>query len=238
MITLQDLGTDPVRMLGLREGPLVMVDCGVMPYQDALELQARINREVGSEKIPSACLMVEHPPVITLGIRKDRNILSCSAHSLSASGIEMVPVRRGGGGTAHNPGQLVMYPIIHLGKLGFRVAPFVHYLEQVGMDVLLHFGVSAQRKNRYPGLWVGEKKIASVGVQIIKGVSMHGIAINLFNNLDIFNYIIPCGIQDVEMTSAYRETGSIPSMAEAKIVSSKSSLARLIDKTSDSKEPV
>jgi|GEM_PF-608669 len=194
-------------------------------------LQLTLNQAVLDGSIPSVILLVEHPPVITLGIHKDHNLLLSSPELLNQQGVECVPIRRGGGSTAHNPGQLVLYPIVSLPALGFRVAPFVHYLEQVGMDVLLAAGVEVQRRNRYPGLWVDGRKIASVGVQITRGVSMHGIAINLCNNLGIFDHIIPCGITGVEMTSALREIGSCPPMAYLKAVAEQSCFHHLPQQT-------
>ena len=131
-------------------------------------------------------------------------------------GIDVVPIRRGGGITAHNPGQLIIYPIIHLDECSFHVAPFIHYLEQLAIEVLAETAIQAERVHRYPGLWVREKKIASVGVQIAKRTSMHGIAINLYNDLAIFDHIVPCGIAGVEMTSTKMEGGLIVPMQQLK----------------------
>jgi len=152
-------------------------------------------------------LLCEHLPVITLGLHAQHNQLLCSKEQLEALGIQVVPTRRGGGSTAHNPGKLVLYPIMKLSAFGFRIATFVHAIEQLGMQVLQKTEVSSIRKVRYPGLWVGDKKIASLGTQILRGVSMHGIAINLYNDLTLFEYIVPCGIEGVQMTNALREGG-------------------------------
>ena len=154
-------------------------------------------------------LCVEHPAVITLGLNTRHNRLLHSQEVLVSQGIEVVQIRRGGGATAHNPGQLVIYPIISLASLHFRVAPFVHYLEQIGIDLLSLCGVSATRVPRYPGLWVEGKKIASVGVQLAHSVSMHGIAINIENDLSIFDMMVPCGIDGVRMTSVEQESGTV-----------------------------
>lgn len=229
MVLLHDLGPDYEATLSAMHGPLISIDCGKMGYNQALELQLYLSRLVGASSIPSVCLLLEHHPVITMGIRKDHNQLVSNEQALSESGVDLVPVRRGGGVTAHNPGQLVIYPIVLLNSLGFRVAPFVHYLEQVGMDVLQCWGVAAERRKRYPGLWAGEKKIASVGVQIIRGVTIHGIAINLKNDLSIFSHMVPCGITDVQMTSAAAETGLEPDMEQAKHQAAASCLANLPD---------
>ena len=232
MVSLRELGTDIEASLHSMKGPLVMLDCGIVGYRQALALQLKLNRLVGASYIPSVCLFLEHNPVVTMGIRKDHNLLVSSKDSLAESGIDLVPIRRGGGVTAHNPGQLVIYPIVQLAGLGFRVAPFVHYLEQVGMDVLSLYGVSSERRNRYPGLWVGDRKIASVGVQIMRGVTLHGIAINLSNDLSIFSHMVPCGIEDVHMTSAEAETGITLSMGEVKAAAEISCRAHLPAKKS------
>ncbi|PKL28702.1 MAG: lipoyl(octanoyl) transferase [Spirochaetae bacterium HGW-Spirochaetae-2] len=205
MVQIQDILPDSLGTLKFHHVVPVCVDCGLMAYQEALELQVRLHEAVLTGSMPSVILLVEHPPVITLGLHKEHNILVLPQKRLDDLGIDVVQVRRGGGGTVHNPGQLVVYPIIKLQDFGFHVAPFVHYLEQIAMDVLQHSGVPSGRRNRYPGLWVEGRKIASVGIQIARGVSMHGIAINLYNDLGIFGHIVPCGIDGVEMTSAARE---------------------------------
>ncbi len=207
MVHIQDILPDNLGTLQFHREVPVCIDCGLMGYQEALELQEALHEAVLAGSTPSVILLVEHPPVITLGLHKDHNMLLLPKYRLDDLGIEVVQVRRGGGGTAHNPGQLVVYPIVRLQDFGFHVAPFVHYLEQIAMEVLQHTGVPSSRRNRYPGLWIEGRKIASVGIQIARGVSMHGIAINLYNDLGIFDHIVPCGIDGVEMTSAAREGG-------------------------------
>lgn len=205
MVHIQDIMPDRLAPLSSHHVVPVCIDCGLMDYQEALELQLRLHEAVLIGSIPSVILLVEHPPVITLGLHKELNMLVLPQKRLDELGIEVVQIRRGGGSTAHNPGQLVVYPIIKLQDFSFHVAPFVHYLEQIAMEVLQHARVLSSRRNRYPGLWVEGRKIASVGIQIARGVSMHGIAINLFNDLGIFDHIVPCGIDGVEMTSAEKE---------------------------------
>lgn len=124
----------------------------------------------------------------------------------------MVDVRRGGGATAHNPGQLVCYPILHLQQLGLGVSEYIRALEAIGVELLGHLGLRSSPRKGTPGLWVGEKKIASIGVRISKSVTYHGMAINIRNDLGIFNLIVPCGIENVEMTSVLKETGREVSM--------------------------
>ncbi len=238
MISLQDLLSDSFSLLNASGEPLVFIDCGIMPYRDALELQFTLQNKVITGEIPSLMLLIEHTPSITLGLRKDHNLLLQSETELTEKGIDVIQIRRGGGSTAHNPGQLVIYPIINLTNLKFRVAPFVHYLEQIGIDLLGKTGVSAERVARYPGLWVDGKKIASVGVQISHSVSMHGIAINIMNDLSIFDLMVPCGIDGVEMTSVKKERGTLLSIQELKTYAAERALALLPEFTKQPKEEI
>ncbi|WP_422479711.1 lipoyl(octanoyl) transferase LipB [Pleomorphochaeta sp. DL1XJH-081] len=207
MIHLHDIQTNDLGIPKNQMEPLQCIDCGLMPYRESLDLQVDFHEKVSSGALPSVILLVQHPPVITLGLHKDHNQLLRTEKKLSDMGIDVVQIRRGGGTTAHNPGQLVVYPIVRLDEFGFHVAPFVHYLEHLAIDVLSKTGIEAERRNRYPGLWVHGRKIASVGVQVARGTSMHGIAINLYNDLGIFDHIVPCGITGVEMTSSEKEGG-------------------------------
>lgn len=150
-------------------------------------------------------LLLEHTPVITLGARQSENKLIANERELASKGIELHPVRRGGGTTAHNPGQLVIYPIIDLRRLDLGINEFIREFEQVGIDALANLGVQAGRIKGLPGLWCGEEKIASIGVKVSMGITYHGMAINVCNDLAIFNNIVPCGIDDVVMTSLQRQ---------------------------------
>ena len=189
------------------ENELKIVDLGTQPYGQVLALQLDLCRQRQHDEIPNTALIVEHPAVITLGARKSENKLLEDEAALQAKGIDVVHIGRGGGTTAHNPGQLVMYPILRLKSVGLDVNGYVRSLEQIGIDLLNSFGVQSDRRKGFPGLWIDEKKIASIGVQLKKWVSFHGIAININNDLSIFDTIVPCGLDGVEMTSAEKETG-------------------------------
>ena len=202
----------------MNEIPLKIVDLGTKPYQPTLVLQLDLCKQRQKDEIENTVLIVEHTPVITLGARKSENKLVTSEAMLHADGIDVAHVGRGGGTTAHNPGQLVMYPILKLKSVGLDVGSYVRSLEQVGIDLLTALGVEADRRKGFPGLWIGEKKIASIGVQLKKWVSIHGIAININNDLSIFNHIVPCGLDTVEMTSAAKETGQTADMEATKII--------------------
>lgn len=197
--------------------PLVVRDCELMPYAEALDLQMDLCTQRQADTIDNMVLIVEHPAVITLGARKSENKLLAGEDAIRDMGIELLAVGRGGGVTAHTPGQLVFYPIIKLKTLKLDVNAYVRCLEQIGIELLAWLGVEASRFKGKPGLWVGEKKIASIGVQLKKWVSFHGMAINLCNDLSIFDHFVPCGLEGVEMTSVEKETGRPVDMQKAKI---------------------
>lgn len=179
---------------------LKIKDCGVIDYTECLDLQHKLVEQRQQGLIDNTVLIVEHPSVITLGARNDKNRLLADESTLASECIEVVPIRRGGGATAHNPGQLVFYPIIDIRPIG--VSEYVRMLESIGIDLLNFFSVESDRRRGFPGLWIGEKKIASIGVKIQKWVSFHGMAININNDLEIFKNIVPCGLDGVVMTSA------------------------------------
>jgi lipoic acid synthetase len=195
---------------------LLIHDCGLADYKQVLEQQWRLREERRGGKAANTVLIVEHPPVITLGARESANKLLANQNDLAKRKINVVSVRRGGGATAHNPGQLVFYPILHLGYLGLGVSDYIRQLEAVGIELLQQLGVKSRRRKGFPGLWVGDKKIASIGVRASKSVTYHGMAINIQNDLSIFDYIEPCGLDGVEMTSVLKETAQRHSMNEVK----------------------
>lgn len=191
-------------------------DCGLLDYREALDLQRRLRRQRAERLIPNTALILEHPAVITLGARQSANKLLIGADELARRGIDLVAIRRGGGATAHNPGQLVFYPIVHLQELRLGVSEYVRTLEAVGIELLEGLGVAGERRRGYPGLWVGPRKIASVGVRVSRFVTHHGMAINIRNDLSIFEMMVPCGLDGVEMTSVQKETGRTFDMGPVK----------------------
>ncbi len=196
--------------------PLVVRDYAAMGYVQALELQHELCQKRQAGLIPNTVLILEHPPVITLGARKTENKLLVSVEHLNGRGIELVQIRRGGGATAHNPGQLVFYPIVRLKSLSLGVNEYICRLEDIGIELLSGLGVQSERKKGYPGLWVDGRKIASIGVRIKRWVTMHGMAININNDLEIFKAIVPCGIEGVRITSVQKETSAEVDMQTAR----------------------
>ncbi len=198
------------------ENPLSIIDCGLSDYRQVLQLQHQLQEKRRRGEIPDTVLIVEHHPVITLGARQSANKLQASREELAKRNIEVVESRRGGGTTAHNPGQLVFYPILHLQQLGLGISEYIRKLEAIGIELLAQLGVNATRRKGFPGLWVGNKKIASVGVRVSKFVTYHGMAVNIQNDLSIFDFIVPCGLDNIEMTSVLKETGKQHPMNQAK----------------------
>jgi lipoate-protein ligase B len=182
-----------------------IIDCGLKDYQSVLNLQENAHQDLLNGTGKDTIFIVEHPPVITLGARSSANKLTKDADIIKQAGIEIFQIRRGGGTTAHNPGQIVVYPIINLKKHSLGVSDFVHLLEKIGIEFLAELGVRCCTKKSFPGLWIQDRKIASIGVQVKKWITFHGIAININNDLSIFDLIVPCGLDNVKMTSAEKE---------------------------------
>ena len=195
---------------------LRICDYKIARYHHILSLQHQLHEKRLKNQIPDTVLILEHYPVITLGARKSDNKLLADPAELGEKGIDLVSIRRGGGVTAHNPGQLVFYPIINIKERDLGITEYVRKLEQIGIELLQHFGLNPERRKKLPGLWLDSKKIASIGVRVSKSITCHGMAINIKNNLEIFKNIIPCGIDGVEITSLRKETQKTYSMTRVK----------------------
>jgi lipoate-protein ligase B len=177
---------------------------GAVPYMEAFELQRRVRDRRAAGEVPDVLLVLEHPPVYTKGKRTEPTDLPMGADWYRARGIEVCETDRGGRVTYHGPGQLVAYPIMAVE----RVADFVHAMEGAMVAALADQGVAAEaRDTPFTGVWVGERKIGAIGVRVRDGVSMHGLAINVDNDLQAFEWIVPCGIDHASVTSVARETG-------------------------------
>ena len=199
-----------------RVSGLAVRDLGLAEYRQVLALQHQLCERRRAGQCEDTVLIIEHPPVITLGARKSANKLLVEPDELAQRGIEVVEIRRGGGTTAHSPGQLVFYPILALERRGLGVTTYVRTLETIGIELLESLGVSGQRRRGLPGLWVGERKIASIGVRVSRFVTYHGMAINIQNDLSLFDLMIPCGLDGVQMTSVQKETGRTHDMQTTK----------------------
>jgi lipoyl(octanoyl) transferase len=192
------------------------VDLGRMPYPVAWDLQLRLVEARSQGRVDNdVILFVEHPPVFTLGRRGGRENLLVPEETLRQSGISIVQVERGGNITYHGPGQLVVYPIVHLPGFGIGVVDMVDRLEEVMIRTCTAWGVAAGRNALNRGAWVGMKKIGSIGIAVRRGVSFHGLALNVNPDLQPFGFIQPCGLKGVGVTSIAREVGRPVAMEEA-----------------------
>jgi lipoyl(octanoyl) transferase len=188
------------------------IDLGLMPYRDAWAAQERAHQQV-VEGAEEQLLLVEHPPVITFGRRPnvERNVIA-SEESLRQLGVEVVQSDRGGDVTFHGPGQVVAYPIVRLNDHRLSVGAFVRRLEEAVIATLRDFGIDAQKSPEAIGVWVPQAdgrlaKICALGVRIRRGVSMHGVALNVTTDLRYFDLIVPCGLVDRPVTSVARVLG-------------------------------
>ncbi len=188
---------------------LSVVGIGRMAYEEVLHLQrvlanARIAKVIERDLL----LLVEHPPVITLGRGSHAAHLTTSPQQLEARGIGLYEIERGGDVTFHGPGQLVGYPIFDLTEHQPDLHRFLRQLEESLILALEGFGLSAGRRSELTGVWVGERKIASIGIHVKQWVTWHGFALNVTTDLSYFDLIIPCGIAGVTMTSMRQELGN------------------------------
>ncbi len=179
----------------------------LVTYENALRLQQKLAEMRQADLVPDQLLLLEHPPVITLGRGGDPKNLLASDETLRRERVRFYQTTRGGDITYHGPGQLVGYPIIHLGEGSRDVRRFVTNLEEVLIRTVAEYGITAERIDRKRGIWVGSNKIAAIGVRIARWVTSHGFALNVDANLDHFRLITPCGLQDTGVTSIARETG-------------------------------
>ena len=179
---------------------------GRITFEDALALQDALVAEriaPGAELPPEVLLLLEHEPVYTIGRTPDK----ASLRNATQLPHPVVEINRGGQATYHGPGQLVGYPILRLSERGQDLHLYLRELEEVLIETLSEYGVASRRREGLTGVWVGERKIASIGVGVRRWISMHGFALNVCGDLAPFHHITPCGIAGVEMTNLERESG-------------------------------
>lgn len=218
-----------------------VLEYGVVPYGQALALQYALRDRLIDGEVPDdragylVCL--EHPPVVTLGKRGERDHL-LELDTLREDGVELFPIDRGGEATYHGPGQLVIYPIVELSRLDLGVVDIVHGLADCIAEAFADFDVASDYDDDHPGVWTTDetpsRKLASVGMRVRRGVTTHGAAVNLVNDMRPFSYIVPCGMPDAPMArladytdrtdacepSAFRERlyGGLEELMDAKLV--------------------
>ncbi len=176
---------------------------GLTPYVEAVTLQSRLRAARQAELLPDVVLMLEHPPVYTRGRRSQDGELPLGIDWYRERGIEIVETDRGGRVTYHGPGQLVGYPIMRTTD----VIVYLRTMERAIIAALAGEGIAAGLREGLTGVWVEDRKIASIGVHISRGVTTHGFAVNVENDLEPFGWVVPCGLDGVQMTSVARETG-------------------------------
>jgi lipoyl(octanoyl) transferase len=209
---------------------ILVVRCGIVPYEEAREAQLRLQGARQRDEVPDVLLVLEHPPVYTRGRRSTPEELPMGAEWYERQGIEVRDTDRGGRVTYHGPGQLVAYPIVSLRPYGDDVHEYVRRLERVMIEALAEHGVEAGPIEGLTGVWTqtagrradksregrhigpstpgDARKIGSIGVHVSRGVTTHGLAVNVDNDLQPFEWIVPCGIEGVAMTSLARELGA------------------------------
>jgi lipoyl(octanoyl) transferase len=205
---------------------LLVVDLGTLSYASALELQRDIaRRRITGEIAEDVLMLVEHPPVVTLGRTGKGNNLVASPEYLASHGVELFDVERGGDITFHGPGQLVGYPVMDLKRHRKDLHWYLRQVEEALIQTIDAFGIAGGRVDKYTGVWVeadrdSRRKIASIGVHARDWVTWHGFALNVNTDLRYFDLIIPCGISGVTMTSVAREAqrGSVDMQAVAREV--------------------
>lgn len=192
-----------------------LLDLGLQPYREVWALQRALHERIAAGEEPDTWILVEHPPVVTLGRNaKPENVL-LSPEELAANGVDLVEIDRGGDVTFHGPGQLVVYPIRKLAR--FReVVPLVRSLEGAIVEACAAYGVAAERWSQHAGVWVGRNQICAIGLAVRKMTSLHGLAFNINTSLDYDRYINPCGLTDRGLTSLSREADRQVGVEEAK----------------------
>jgi lipoate-protein ligase B len=174
---------------------------GLLDYQEARALQNEYYQKIKDGALAAALLGMEHPLVITKGRQAQDANIKTAVLKQQNNPPPIIATDRGGDVTLHAPGQLVAYPLVNLKIYGLKISDFLRLLEENLIKLLAQYGVKAQQKQNYTGVWVGEKKSASIGIGVKKWITYHGLAININNDLNLFDLIVPCGIKNVQMTS-------------------------------------
>jgi lipoyl(octanoyl) transferase len=208
----------------MSSGELSVRWLGRISFADALQLQERLVAEKRADNsLADELLLLEHEPVYTIGRTPDQSSLRGQAHLPHP----LFPINRGGQATYHGPGQLIGYPIIDLRKYGQDLHRYLRWLEELLVETLAGIGIAALPRHGLTGVWVEDRKIASIGVGVRHWITMHGFALNVCGDLTPFDHIVPCGIANVTMTSVERETGRGISVLEVRSLVEKIARRRL-----------
>jgi lipoyl(octanoyl) transferase len=219
---------------------------GRMEFSRALALQEEIVAKKREDRaLSDELLLLEHEPVYTIGRTPDRSSLSATGR-VRPGELDVVhlpyplfSINRGGQATYHGPGQLIGYPIIDLRRCGQDLHKYLRWIEQLLIEFFADYGIAAVRRESLTGVWVEDRKIASIGVGVRHWITMHGFALNVRGDLSPFNHIIPCGINEVAMTSIEKETGKAFSVADVAKAVEKLALERILDlRVAEEAQPV
>ncbi len=189
---------------------LYEITLGRIPYEHGWDFQKRLLKRRAAGEVPDCIITCEHNPVLTMGRGTDRENLLAGAEELENRGVELFEIERGGDITFHGPGQVVLYPIIDLKERGRDTHKYLRDLEQVTIGTLAEFGLKASIREGLTGVWVGDSKLAAIGVAVSKWITYHGIAINVTTDLDCFSLINPCGITAYPVGSVAEQLGHDP----------------------------
>ena len=193
-----------------------LLNLGIERYGAMHELQLKLVDWRQHKRVGDMLLLLEHSPVITLGRRADEAHILVSQEVLNREGIDVHRIERGGDATYHGPGQLVGYPILHLPSYHMGASDYMHRLEEVIARTCVDYGLRTHRREKTIGVWVGDNKIAALGVRIKRGVTLHGFAFNIAPNMSHWSLIIPCGITDGGVTSMALELEVPPDMDQVR----------------------
>ena len=174
---------------------------GLTSYQEALDIQMEMFDLVDNNTYEGVLLILEHNPVLTMGIRTEQTNLLVSEEYLKSQGVELFKVDRGGDITFHGPGQIVAYPILRFRDFKLRLGEYMHYLEKVIIDTLGEYNVEAYNKEEFPGVWIKDTKVCAIGVRAKKFITYHGLAFNVNTDKNYFNLINPCGITEYAVSN-------------------------------------
>lgn len=202
------------------------IDWGLILYEQARKLQlvefeSNISKKLRGEEVSNILFLCEHKPVITFGKSANSNNLLFNKNWLEKKGVEVYETERGGDVTFHGPGQLVVYPHFDLETLQIGVKEYVFRIEEVILRTIADYGIFGTRSKGYTGVWLDldtprERKIAAIGIKCSRGVTMHGLALNVSTDLSYFNYIVPCGIEGKGVTSMEKELERVVEISEVK----------------------
>lgn len=203
--------TKPGKTLDASSRRCALYKIGRISYADALELQHQLHSRCAAGDLFGALILLEHDPVITMGVKTGEGNVLVSPQALESQGVELYETDRGGDVTYHGPGQLVGYPILKLREVANDLHDYLRRLEQTVIDTLAEFGIEG-RRNPPAGVWVADKKICSIGIAVRRWVTYHGFALNVDPNMAHFALINPCGLQSAKMTSMVELLGRSPGL--------------------------